>query len=133
MAPWAHTYLSPQTERRMCCASREPAQNFEQYIDTGSGTGKYIPITLDEHWNSDHMRSVRRRMMAGETLPECEVCNDQLLNTSIYRSYFDHLFGHKYEYAMANTDADGCSVCHCIFILMPKQVVKIATVNAGIK
>lgn len=34
MAPWVHTYLSPLTERRMCCASREPAQNFEQYIDT---------------------------------------------------------------------------------------------------
>jgi hypothetical protein len=34
LAPWVHTYLSPQTERRMCCASREPAQNFEQYIDT---------------------------------------------------------------------------------------------------
>ena len=34
MAPWTHTYLSPQTERRMCCASREPAQSFKQYIDT---------------------------------------------------------------------------------------------------
>ena len=107
MAPWTHTYLSPQTERRMCCASREPAQNFQQYIDTGAGTGKYIPITLDEHWNSDHMRSVRRRMIAGETLPECEVCNDKLLNTHVYRTYFDHLFGHKYNYAMENTDADG--------------------------
>jgi len=53
------------------------------------------------------MRSVRRRMMAGETLPECEVCNDRLLNTSVYRTYFDHLFGHKYNYAMENTDADG--------------------------
>jgi hypothetical protein len=91
----------------MCCASREPAQNFEQYIDTGSGTGKYIPITLDEHWNSEHMKSVRRRMMAGETLPECEVCNDKLLNTSVYRSYFDSLFGHKYLQAMAETDASG--------------------------
>jgi len=107
MAPWTHTYLSPQTERRMCCASREPAQNFQQYIDTSAGSGRYIPITLDEHWNGDHMRSVRRRMMVGETLPECEVCNDKLLNTSVYRTYFDHLFGHKYEYAMANTDADG--------------------------
>lgn len=107
MAPWTHTYLSPQTERRMCCASREPAQNFQQYIDTGAGTGKYIPITLDEHWNSEHMRSVRRRMIAGETLPECEVCNDKLLNTSVYRSYFNSLFGHKYNEAMANTDLDG--------------------------
>ena len=107
LAPWVHTYLSPQTERRMCCASREPAQNFQQYIDVSAGTGRYIPITLDEHWNSEHMRSVRRRMIAGETLPECEVCNDKLLNTSVYRSYFDSLFGHKYESILENTDTDG--------------------------
>jgi len=107
MAPWTHTYLSPQTERRMCCASREPAQNFQQYIDTSAGTGKYIPVTLDEHWNGEHMKSVRRRMMAGETLPECEVCNDKLLNTSVYRSYFNQLFGHKYNEAMEKTQPDG--------------------------
>jgi hypothetical protein len=107
MAPWTHTYLSPQTERRMCCASREPAQNFEQYIDTQAGTGKYIPITLEQHWNSDHMRDVRRRMMGGETLPECEVCNDRLLNTDVYRSYFNSLFGDKYDKVVKQTDADG--------------------------
>ena len=104
MAPWVHTYLSPQTERRMCCASREPAQNFEQYIDTKSGTGKYIPLTLEEHWNSEHMRSVRKRMIEGETLPECEVCNDKLLNTDVYRSYFNNLFGDKYIQVMSTTD-----------------------------
>jgi hypothetical protein len=105
LAPWVHTYLSPQTERRMCCASREPAQNFRQYIDTESGTGQYIPVTLEQHWNSDHMRSVRQRMLAGETLPECEVCNDKLLNTSVYRDYFSHLFGHKLPEVYASTDA----------------------------
>lgn len=109
MAPWTHTYLSPQTERRMCCASREPAQNFQQYIDTAAGTGRYIPITLDEHWNSEHMRSVRRRMMAGEILPECEVCNNKLLNTNVYRDYFNSLFGHKYTEAMATTTEDGAT------------------------
>ena len=107
MAPWTHTYLSPQTERRMCCASREPAQNFEQYIDTKSGTGRYIPVTLEEHWNSEHMQSVRRRMLAGEILPECEVCNDKLLNTDVYRSYFWHLFKHKYDDVIAKTDLNG--------------------------
>ena len=107
MAPWVHTYLSPQTERRMCCASREPAQNFEQYIDTASGTGKYIPITLEQHWNSEHMKSVRRRMLTGETLSECEVCNDQLLNTDVYRSYFNQLFDHKYDEVLASTDTTG--------------------------
>jgi hypothetical protein len=107
LAPWTHTYLSPQTERRMCCASREPAQNFEQYIDTESGTGRYIPITLEEHWNSQHMRSVRQRMMAGEILPECDVCNNKLLNTSVYRDYFWHLFRHKLDEVYASTDEDG--------------------------
>jgi hypothetical protein len=107
MAPWTHTYLSPQTERRLCCASREPAQNFEQYIDTKAGTGTYIPITLEQHWNGEHMKSVRRRMMAGETLPECEVCNDKLLNTDVYRSYFNSLFGHKYLQAVETTDETG--------------------------
>lgn len=107
MAPWTHTYLSPQTERRMCCASREPAQNFEQYIDTSAGTGKYTPITLEEHWNGNHMRDVRRRMMAGETLSECDVCNSQLLNTDVYRSYFNQLFGHKYDDVWASTDKTG--------------------------
>ena len=107
LAPWTHTYLSPQTERRMCCASREPAQNFEQYIDTAKGTGRYIPITLEEHWNGEHMKSVRRRMMAGEELPECEVCNDKLLNTDVYRSYFNSMFGHKYMSIWDTTDAEG--------------------------
>lgn len=107
LAPWTHTYLSPQTERRMCCASREPAQNFAQYIDTAVGTGRYIPITLEQHWNSEHMRGVRRRMLAGETLPECEVCNDQLLNTDVYRTYFEHLFRHKLPEVMASTAPDG--------------------------
>jgi hypothetical protein len=93
----------------MCCASREPAQNFRQYIDTSAGTGRYIPISLDDHWNSEHMRSVRRRMLAGETLPECEVCNDKLLNTDVYRTYFWHLFKHKYAEVLASTDADGAT------------------------
>jgi len=104
LAPWVHTYLSPQTERRMCCASREPAQNFEQYIDTAAGSGSYTPVTLEEHWNSEHMRSVRLRMMANEDLPECAVCNQQLLNTDVYRSYFNRMFGHLRTQVLEATD-----------------------------
>jgi hypothetical protein len=46
-------------------------------------------------------------MIAGETLPECDVCNSKLLNTDVYRSYFNQLFAHKYDEAMLTTDADG--------------------------
>jgi hypothetical protein len=91
----------------MCCASREPAQSFEQYIDTNAGSGKYHPLTLEEHWNSEPMRSVRRRMLANETLPECAVCNEKLLNTDVYRSYFNRMFGHRRDEVLAATDDTG--------------------------
>jgi len=109
MAPWTHTYLSPQTERRMCCASREPAQSFKQYIDTGNEAKEYRPLTLKEHWNSDHMKSVRLRMMAGEELSECEVCDHKLLNTNVYRSYWNQLFKHKVDEAFDSTDETGAT------------------------
>ena len=109
MAPWTHTYLSPQTERRLCCASREPAQSFKQYIDTGNDAKEYKPLTLKEHWNSDHMKSVRLRMMAGEELSECEVCDHKLLNTDVYRSYFNQLFKHKVDEAYESTDETGAT------------------------
>jgi len=114
MAPWTHTYLSPQTERRMCCASREPAQSFKQYIDTGNDAKEYKPLTLKEHWNSDHMKSVRLRMMAGEELSECEVCDHKLLNTDVYRSYWNQLFKDRVDEAFKTTDDAGATTMQTI-------------------
>ena len=114
MAPWTHTYLSPQTERRMCCASREPAQSFKQYIDTGNDAKEYKPLTLKEHWNSDHMKSVRLRMMAGEELPECQVCDHKLLNTDVYRSYWNKLFSDRIDEAYTSTDDTGATTMQTI-------------------
>jgi len=109
MAPWTHTYLSPQTERRICCASRETARSFKQYIDKAGELSKYDPLTLEQHWNSDHMKSIRLKMLAGETLPECEVCNQKLLNTDVYRDYFTHLFKNKIDQAFESTDETGAT------------------------
>jgi hypothetical protein len=66
-------------------------------------------MTLEQHWNSDHMRSVRLRMMAGEVLPECEVCNNKLLNTDVYRDYFWHLFRHRHDEIWDTTDTTGAT------------------------
>ncbi len=114
MAPWTHTYLSPQTERRLCCASREPAQSFKQYIDTGNEASEYKPLTLKEHWNSEHMKSVRLRMMAGEELSECEVCDHKLLNTNVYRSYWNQLFKDRVDEAYESTDETGATTMQTI-------------------
>ena len=119
MAPWTHTYISPQSERRMCCASREEHMMQRQYIDASNdkSTGKYKevgtiadykPISLEEHWNSEYMKDIRRKLMAGETIPQCAVCNDSILSQSTYRQWFTgFLFKDKIEQAFAETDDDG--------------------------
>ena len=107
MAPWTHTYLSPQTERRLCCASREPAQSFKQYIDTTEGDNQYTPQTLEEYWNGEHIRRIRMQMLNNQVPPECEVCDKRLLNQDVYRDYFNHLFAHKWEDVVVNTDWNG--------------------------
>ena len=107
LAPWTHTYLSPQSERRLCCASREPAQNFKQYIDTDNGSGKYNPQSLEEWWNGEHVRGIRRTMMGGDIPEACQVCNHKLLNTDVYRSYFWHMFNQHYDKIWETTDETG--------------------------
>jgi Iron-sulfur cluster-binding domain len=107
LAPWTHTYISPQGERRLCCASREPAQNFKQYIDTDAGTGEFTPLSLKSWWNSEHVRSIRSKWLQGQVPDACEVCDKKLLNTNVYRDYFGHLFGHLRQQAIDSTDELG--------------------------
>lgn len=109
-APWTHTYLSPQGERRLCCASREKASYIKQYIDLENPDGEAIfnPLSLEEHWNSDYMKDIRKRIMSGESIEQCQVCNDQILNIYTYKSYFTNtLFPHKIDEIFESTDDDG--------------------------
>ena len=111
-APWTHTYVSPQGERRLCCASREKPNFQRQYLDIDAPTEKRTKEvkvhdsnhilqfdsehpTLEERWNSDYMKDIRRRLLKGEKIPHCQVCNDQVLNLHTYRKYFNEtLFPH---------------------------------------
>tara|TARA_E500000178_G_C17030797_1_gene760440 strand:- start:1777 stop:3159 length:1383 start_codon:yes stop_codon:yes gene_type:complete len=116
MAPWVHTYLSPQMERRLCCASREDSQNFKQYIDpipkdpkTKISTGDVNLLTLDQHWNGDYMKSVRKKLMAGEEIPQCSVCNYKLLNSQVYRQHFNRFYKDQIDEAFESTDDSGAT------------------------
>ena len=112
MAPWTHTYLSPQMERRLCCSSRESSENFKQYIDTIDLQGhndKLNLITLEEHWNSDYMKSVRLKLLAGEEIPQCAVCNDKLLNEQVYRQHFNWYYKDRMDQAFESTDETGAT------------------------
>lgn len=107
VAPWTHTYISPQGERRLCCASREPAQNFRQYIDTAGGAGEFVALPLSKWWNDDQIREVRRAWLRGHVPDACQVCDKKLLNTSVYKDYFGHLFGNMKQEIKDRTDPDG--------------------------
>lgn len=109
VVPWTHTYLSPQSERRLCCASREKSSFVNQYIDRiKTDSTEYRPLSLKEHWNSDDMKALRKRMLAGEKLPECEVCDQQTLSLSTYRHWFTkELFGDRLGSIIELTNEDG--------------------------
>ena len=72
MAPWTHTYISPQSERRICGISREKSSWYKQYIDSEmpDNDAEYQPKTLKEHWNSPYMMDIRKRLMNGEKIPQ---------------------------------------------------------------
>jgi len=54
------------------------------------------------------MKGIRRDLMAGKEIPQCAVCNDKLLNISIYRDYFTKtLFPNKVDMAFEKTDETG--------------------------
>ena len=110
-APWTHTYISPQSERRICCASREKHDFQVQYIDASwdeGGGNEYNPIPLKDHWNSEYMKGIRRDLLEGKTRPECQVCNDEVLSLSTYRAWFTgYLFKDKIDEIYETTLDDG--------------------------
>ena len=109
VAPWVHTYVSPQGERRLCCASREQASFQKQYIDSGTDTAaSFEPTTLSSHWNSEYMQDIRKRILAGEKIDQCQVCNDQVLNLYTYKQYFtENLFPNKIQEILDTTNENG--------------------------
>jgi len=121
MAPWTHTYISPQSERRLCCASREEHSFQKQYIDSSNdekygqvtesktSLDEYKPMSLKEHWNSPYMKDIRVKLMKGEEIPQCDVCNKNLLMEGhSYRGWFTgSLFRDKIQEAFDKTDDTG--------------------------
>jgi hypothetical protein len=121
MAPWTHTYISPQSERRICCASREEHSFQKQYIDSSNDSkygevtesktalDDYQPVSLKDHWNSEYMKDIRVKLMRGEEIPQCDVCNKNLLmEGESYRGWFTGvLFKDKIEEAFDKTDDTG--------------------------
>ena len=54
------------------------------------------------------MMDIRKKLMAGEKIPQCDVCNDNLLSQSNYRQWFTgFLFNDKIDECFDSTDENG--------------------------
>ena len=55
---------------KICCAQNE---NLHLKKDDGS-TFNVATDDIDEVWNSKHMRDIRKKLLNGEQIKECNVC-----------------------------------------------------------
>lgn len=109
-APWLHTHITPQSERRLCCVSREPATWQRRSIneESISESAEYAPVTFSEYWNSEKMKDIRKRMLSGESLPECAACDSSLTNVNPYRIHFaETMYKDRVDEIISKTDDTG--------------------------
>jgi len=65
--PWKHLHYCDNGLVRFCCASH-------WMLDERSNPLTLYENTVEDLWNSEHMRRVRRVMVLGGDIPECEHC-----------------------------------------------------------
>lgn len=58
--PFLHSHSTPTYDRLLCC------------IQSGEPIAK--EASVEEYWNSDRMKKIRKDMLAGNKIPECEKC-----------------------------------------------------------
>lgn len=94
--PWQHSYVGTRYERKLCCISKD--------------VKGYDKTSTADFWNSEFMKSTRRKMLEGEQVDECSSCYEcERHNTGISprqrtNSYLtkDHI-----DYLLNNTDVTG--------------------------
>jgi len=70
--PFNHNYIHPNGKMRLCCTTMQdlPTDNNYNLFDANKHT-------INDYWNSNRMREIRRKMIAGEKIRDCERCYRQ--------------------------------------------------------
>ena len=70
--PFNHNYIHPNGKMRLCCTTIQdlPTDNNYNLFDASKHS-------IDEYWNSNRMKEIRRKMIAGEKIRDCEKCYKQ--------------------------------------------------------
>ena len=70
--PFAHNYIHPNGKMRLCCTTVQdiPTDNNYNLFDASKHS-------IDDYWNSNRMKEIRRKMISGEKIKDCERCYRQ--------------------------------------------------------
>ena len=70
--PFKHNYIHPNGKMRLCCTTVQDIPTDDNY--TLFDASKH---SIGDYWNSDRMKEIRRKMIAGEKIRDCERCYRQ--------------------------------------------------------
>tara|TARA_Y100001937_G_scaffold101308_1_gene138937 strand:+ start:805 stop:2067 length:1263 start_codon:yes stop_codon:yes gene_type:complete len=70
--PFDHNYIHTNGKMRLCCTTIQdiPTDNKYNLFDAKTHS-------IDDYWNSNRMKEIRRKMIAGEKIRDCERCYRQ--------------------------------------------------------
>ena len=70
--PFDHNYIHTNGKMRLCCTTIQdiPTDNNYNLFDAKTHS-------IDDYWNSNRMKEIRRKMIAGEKIRDCERCYRQ--------------------------------------------------------
>jgi radical SAM protein with 4Fe4S-binding SPASM domain len=97
--PWTHLAFEPNGKVIPCCMTAE-----QNYV-----AGNLNTMTIEEIWNSDNMKTLRKQMMSGEEPKACRKCFDKERVTpgDSNRVYHNYYFQDKIKEVAEITSEDG--------------------------
>ena len=93
---WNHQYIHMSGSFRFCCATND------NILDPKGHRYNINNTSLENVWNSEHVRNTRLKMIAGEEITECTKCVEQES-----RGYASMRSVNDKETNFSNTDKDG--------------------------
>jgi len=92
--PWIHSYVGSHYEKRLCCVSDD--------ID------EFKKVPTKDFWNSDYMKNIRLRMLAGEKNNICHTCYEfEENNVKSLRQMSKEAYRHNNFDEMLKVNPDG--------------------------
>lgn len=65
--PWKHLTVGTEGSYKLCCVARNA-------MTEGGAPMSVYHHSLEHAWNSQYMRDIRRAMLSGKAVPDCEAC-----------------------------------------------------------